>query len=220
MDIAVLFSGGKDSTYACYMARKLGYNVKCLITLISKNPESFMFHTPAIELAKNQAELMDIPLILWETRGKKEHELKDLKNAIKKAVEKCSIEGIVTGAIESVYQASRIQKICNELNIECFNPLWQNDQIELLEELIKNKFEIILSGVFAYPLGKEFIGRKIDKQFIEDMKVLKQKYNINPGGEGGEMESMVIKCPLFKKRLSFKIIDVVGKGNSWRGIFQ
>ena len=204
MKLGLLFSGGKDSTYAGYLAVKNGYKISCLISIISKNSDSYMFHTPKIELTKKQAGLMNIPIIQKRTFGKKELELKDLKSAVKEAIKKYKIQGIITGAIESVYQASRIQKICDELKIECFNPLWQKDQIELLEELIKNKFEVIITKVAAYPLTNNFIGRKIDKNFIKEIKILNEKYKINPAGEGGEFETLVLNCPMFKERLKLK----------------
>ncbi|MEM3074563.1 MAG: diphthine--ammonia ligase [Candidatus Pacearchaeota archaeon] len=201
MKLALLFSGGKDSTYAGYIALKLGYKISCLISIISENPDSYMFHTPKIGLTKKQAKLMDIPIISKKTKGEKEIELKDLEYAIKRAIKYYNIEGVITGAIESTYQASRIQEICDKLNIECFNPLWQKDQIQLLKELLKNKFEIIITKVAAEGLSKEYIGRKLDKKLIEELKYLQEKYKINPAGEGGEFETIVVNCPIFKSKM-------------------
>lgn len=216
MKLALLFSGGKDSTYAGYLAKKYKNNISCLITIISENPDSYMFHTPSISKTQQQSKSMGIPLITQETKGKKEVELKDLTKAIEKAKKQYKIEGIVTGAVESIYQASRIQKICDKLNIECFNPLWQKPQIELLEDLIKNKFEIIITGVAAYPLNEKYIGRKIDKKFIKDVEKLKDKHKISPSGEGGEFESFVINCPLFKKRLQIHSLEISGEKHSFK----
>ncbi len=216
MKCALLFSGGKDSTYAGYLAVKNKYEISCLISIFSENKESYMFHTPLIEQTKKQAEVMKIPLIIKKTRGEKEQELLDLERAIADAVKRYKIEAIITGAIGSVYQASRIHMICDRLKIECFNPLWQKDQIELLEELIKNKFEVIISGVFAYPLDEKWLGRKIDKKFIEEVSELQKKYKINPAGEGGEFETFVLNCPLFKKELKIINKKITGEKNSWR----
>src|SRR3989344_5680021 len=216
MKLGALFSGGKDSTLAILMAKNLGYDISCLITLESKNKESYMFHTPSIKQTQTQAKAMKIPLISQETKGEKESELKDLEKAIKRAKEEYSIDGIVTGAVESVYQASRIQKICDKLGLECFNPLWQKDEEEYLDELIKNKFKIIITGVFAYPLGKSWLGREIDSQFIKEVKELNKKYNIHIAGEGGEFETFVIDCPMFKTPLEIISSETSGGKNSWK----
>ena len=82
---------------------------------------------------------------------------------------------------------------------------------------MKNKFEIIITGVFAFPFDEKWLGRKIDKSFIEEMKKLNKKYKINPAGEGGEYESFVLYVPkLFKKKLKIKDKKIFGEKNSWR----
>ncbi len=217
MKLASLFSGGKDSVYSSYIVKKQGDEIVCLITLLSENKESYMFHTPSIKKTKDQAKAMNIPLLIHKTKGVKEEELKDLENAIKNAIKKYKIEGIVTGAIQSVYQASRIQKICDKLKIICINPLWQKDEIEYLNELLKNNFKVIIIGVFAYPLNQSWLGRLIDEKFIEEVKTLNKKYNIHPAGEGGEFETFVLNCPLFKSELKIKSYKDFKEGeNSWR----
>ena len=199
MKIGVLFSGGKDSSLALHYALKYG-DVRCLIGIVSKNTESYMFHTPNIKLVDRQAEAIRIPIIIERTKGEKEIELKDLERALKKAIKIYRIEGIATGAIESIYQASRIQRICSKLNIECFNPLWQKNQLEILDELIKLRFDVIITGVFAEGI-ENLIGKRIDGEFLEEIKKAHEKYKINPAGEGGEFESLVLDAPFFRKRM-------------------
>ncbi len=215
MKLAVLFSGGKDSTYVAYLGKKQGHELSCLISIFSKNSESFMFHTPNIKLVKEQSKIMNIPLITKTTKGIKELELKDLELAINKAKKKYKIQGIITGAIASNYQASRIQKICDKLNLKCINPLWNKDEINYLNELIKNKFKVIIIGVFAYPLEKSWLGRTINKQFINEMIELNKKYKIHVAGEGGELETFVLDCPLFQRPLKIKSKKISGENNSW-----
>ena len=204
MKLGILFSGGKDSMYAAWLAKKNGYQIGCLISIVSENLDSYMFHTPSIERVKEQAKVMGIPLVIVKTKGEKEKELKDLERAIGQAMKDYGIEGIVSGAVESIYQASRIQKICNKLKIECFNPLWQKNYLELLEDLIKNKFGVIITGVFAYPLGKEFLGKIIDKKMINKLIKLNEKYKISILGEGGELESFVVGGNIFKTSMKIK----------------
>jgi len=216
MKLGVLFSGGKDSCYATYLAKKQGHEISCLISIFSENPESYMFHTPSISQVKAQAKAMNLPLIIQKTKGKKEAELADLKRAIEQAIKKYKIQGVVTGAIASNYQASRIEAICKKLKISCINPLWGKDELEYLNELIENKFKVIITGVFAYPLTKDWLGKEINKEFIEKAIDLNNKHKIHIAGEGGEFETLVINCLLFKKPLEIKSKKISGEGNAWR----
>jgi len=216
MKLGVLFSGGKDSTYALYKAMQKN-DVVCLITIISENKESYMFHTPNIEITKFQAEAVGLPLIKKKTKGEKEKELKELKDAIIEAKKKYRIEGVVTGAIESVYQSERIGKICKQLELVCINPLWKKDQEELLRELVKNNFTVIISGFFAYPMDRKWLGRKINNEIIDELIKLKDKYSISPSGEGGEIETTVLDAPFFKKRIEIVKSEIKTDENS--GVF-
>jgi len=216
MKLGVLFSGGKDSTYAAWLAKKQGNELACLISIFSENPESYMFHTPNIDKVKKQAEVMEIPLIIQKTKGVKEAELEDLENALKKAKQRYKIRGIVSGALASNYQIERISKICKKLKIKSLTPLWDRDEIEYLNELIKNNFKIIIVGVFAYPLDEKWLGRKIEDRFVNEVKILKEKYKIHPAGEGGEFETFVLDCPLFKRSLKVIKTKISGEGNSWK----
>ena len=217
MRLGVLFSGGKDSTLALHKTAEKE-EVVCLITLVSENKESYMFHTPNIDLTALQAEALGLPLIKKVTEGKPEEELKDLEEAIAQAVKDFSLDGIVTGAVESVYQAGRIQQICNQLSVWCINPLWKRNQKAILEEVVALGFKIIISGVFAYPLDKRWLGRQIDQIMIVKLLGISEEYGLSPSGEGGEIETTVLDAPLFKKKLEILDSEVEAKGNS--GIFR
>jgi ABC transporter with metal-binding/Fe-S-binding domain ATP-binding protein len=212
MRLAVLFSGGKDSTYAAWLAKKEGYELSCLVSIESENKHSFMFHTPSISKVEKQAEAMGIPLIKVKTKGEKEKELGDLEEAIKKAVAEYGVEGVVTGAVESVYQASRVQKICNKLGIECFNPLWQKDPEEYWKEMLNLNFKIVIAGVAADGLGENLLGREINAKELNQLKKLSNIHKFHLGFEGGEAETFVLDCPLFKKSL-----EVVNAEKIWNG---
>lgn len=198
--LGVLFSGGKDSTLALMKAMEKE-NVVCLVSIISENPFSYMFHTPNINLVKMQADAIGLPIIIKKTKGEKEKEVKDLYYGLKKAKEIYKIEGVVSGAVASIYQAERIEKICDKLDLYCFHPLWLRDQEELLKEVIKKKFKVIISGIFAYPLNEKWLGREINKKTLKELLNLRKEYGINIAGEGGEFETFVLDCPIFKKRI-------------------
>ncbi len=210
MRLAALFSGGKDSTYSIYLAKKLGHEIKYLATIMSKNFESYMFHTPNIRLTKLQAEAMDIPLISKESLGEKEKEVNDLKNLLSEL----DIDGVVCGAIESNYQKTRVEKICKELNLKLLAPLWKMDQKKLLREMIKNNFEIIITSVSAQGFDESWLGRIIDENCIEDLIELKDNFRINIAGEGGEYETSVLNCPVFQKKIKITKTKIIWNSNS------
>jgi diphthine-ammonia ligase len=201
LNLGVLFSSGKDSCMASFIMAKQNYNLSCLITMKSKNPDSYMFQSAGVEMVEQQANLMSLPIILHETKGKKEEELKDLEEAIRKAKEKYKVDGIVSGAMFSNYQRDRIEKICDKLGLKMFCPLWHKPQIRHMEELVEHKFKVILTKVACDGLDESFLGREVDEDLINDLKQIK---GINIAGEGGEFESLVLWCPLFKEELNVK----------------
>jgi ABC transporter with metal-binding/Fe-S-binding domain ATP-binding protein len=200
MKAAVLFSGGKDSCLALWHAMGSA-DVECLITMLPENKASYMFHTPNVALAKKQAEAIGLPIITKGTRGEKEAELVDLREAIGEAIRAYGIEAVFTGAIASRYQASRIKWVCDGLGIDCVNPLWGRDPIGLLEEVLRVGLDAIVTGVFAMGL-EGLIGRRIDGRFLDDIKGLRDRYGINPAGEGGEFETFVLDAPFFERGLA------------------
>ena len=216
MNLGVLFSGGKDSCYACYEAMK-DHTVSCLISMVSSNEESYMFHTVNIGLTRMQAEAMELPAVVRYTEGKKEIELEDLTRAIETAKEQHELDGIVSGAIASTYQRSRIEKICTKLDLQSFTPLWKRDQITLLNEIISAGFKTLITGVFAYPFDESWLGRELDESALDDLERLYGKYGINPSGEGGEIETFVYDGSLFTKRIA--VLDASKRYAHYAGVY-
>jgi len=213
MRVGALFSGGKDSTLALIKASR-EHKIECLISMLSENPESYMFHVPNATLTKYQAEAMEIPIIQKFTKGEKEKELCDLKKAIEEAKEKFGIEGIVIGAIKSNYQYLRIKNICDELKLELISPLWQMDEEEELKEVLKEGIKAVIVSVSAYPLTKDFLGKEIDGSIVKKFIEFREKFGFNPSGEGGEYETFVIDAPIFKKRISIEDFEIIWEVNS------
>jgi diphthine-ammonia ligase len=201
MRVAVLATGGKDSALALYRVLKMGYEVKFLACMIPMREDSWMFHYPNIRLVDLFADAVGISLVKAETSGIKEKEVGDLKRLI----EGLDVDAIVSGAIASVYQKSRIEKMCEQLGLRCIAPLWQEDPLSILKEILALKFDVIVTGVCAYGFSKDWLGRKIDDATIEALKELNRRYGISLVGEGGEYETLVLDAPFFKKRI--KIIE-------------
>jgi len=199
MRVAVLFSGGKDSTYALYWALKEGFEVKYLVTMHSESEESYMYHVPNVHLTELQARAIGIPLVKGFTKGEKEREVEDLKRVL----EGLKIDGVVAGALASQYQKERVERVAEELGIKVFVPFWKADPEEYMRTLILEGFDVVIVGVSAYGLDDRWLGRRIDEKALEELKVLNEKYGVHIAGEGGEFETFVRDAPFFKARVVF-----------------
>ncbi|MBI2547676.1 MAG: diphthine--ammonia ligase [Candidatus Aenigmarchaeota archaeon] len=209
MKLASLFSGGKDSTYSLFQAVKDGHEIKYLITFRPKRKDSYMFHHPCIELTTLQAESMGIKQIIVDTAGEKEKELDDIEKILTEI--KGDIDGIVSGALASNYQKTRIDNICRKLGLESLAPLWKIDTEKYWEDLLSNNFTVMITSFASEGLNDKWLGRIVDAKAVAELKGIRDKSGLHLGFEGGEAESLVLDCPLFKKQLvveSFeKVID-------------
>ncbi len=214
MKVCILYSGAKDSNYALHHVKKEGHEICCLTTFYSENLESYMFHTPNIKWAEMQSEALNIPIEIFQTQGEKELELKDLKNALIKLKKKYDIKGVVSGAIESKYQKERINKICNLLGLKSINPIWKVEPEKYIKTLVNKKFKVKIVGVFAEGLNKDWLGKDLNENTIEDLKNLNKKYKVHLAGEGGEYETFVYDSPDFKKRINIMESEKIWDGDS------
>ncbi|MEM4736295.1 MAG: diphthine--ammonia ligase [Nitrososphaeria archaeon] len=217
MRVAVIFSGGKDSCLALQKAMS-SYEIACLVTVFSENRESYMFHVPNIWLVSLQAEALNLPLVKWFSKGVKEDEVLDLKTTLSFCRREYGIDGVVSGAIRSSYQLDRIKKVCGELELSSINPLWLRDEVEILNEVLENNYYVIISGVFAYPLGRDLLGKRLDRALVDVLKGFRKRYGLNPAGEGGEIETTVLDAPFFSKRI--EVIDFRIEYKNYSGVFE
>jgi ABC transporter with metal-binding/Fe-S-binding domain ATP-binding protein len=218
MRVGVLCSGGKDSLYAAFRARETGNDLACLISIESANPDSYLFHTPNIRLVGLQAQAAGLPHVRVRSQGEEEVEVLDLECAILAAKSEHGIEGIVTGAIRSVYQATRVQKVCSRHDLWCFNPLWLADEESYLERLLSSGFSVLITGVYAEPFGEAWLGRRLDESAVEDLKRIAIRYRTTLTGEGGEFETFVTDCPLFMKRID--VLNADSRYGNFRGTYS
>jgi len=210
MRVAVLATGGKDSALALYKVLNEDHEVKYLVSMIPLREDSWMFHYPNIRLVDLFAEAAEIQLVKAETLAVKEREVEDLKRLI----EGIDVDAIVSGAIASNYQKSRIEKICEQLRLKCIAPLWHENPLNILKEILDLKFEVIITGVYAYGFSEEWLGRKIDEASVKALIELNKQYGVSLVGEGGEYETLVLDAPFFKKRIKIVEAEKIWKNQS------
>jgi ABC transporter with metal-binding/Fe-S-binding domain ATP-binding protein len=173
-----------------------------------------MFHFPNLKWTPLQADAIGVPQLTQETPGVKEEELDDLVAAIRRAKEAYGLEGVCTGALASVYQKSRVERVCKDLDLECISPLWGADTEQYLRQLVKDGFAVMVVSVSALGLDRRWLGRVLDDAAIDELVVLSRKFRFNPGLEGGEGETFVLDCPLFRAMIEVERAETRWKGDS------
>lgn len=208
-----LFSGGKDSSWACYRARESGYPVESLLTV--HPPEgSFLFHVPATELAGLAADSIGLPLVEVEpavaveesadSAEQGDRELEPLEAALREYRDgHDGLGGVTAGAVASEYQAGRLAAMCDRLGCELFAPLWAVDPLAGGREMVEAGFDIRVISVAADGLDASWLGRRLDHAALDELAGLNEARGIHVLGEGGEYETLVVDGPHMDRRIEY-----------------
>ena len=194
MKAIALFSGGKDSTLALFLALQKGLEASLLSIIAEK--DSMMYHYPNISLTKAQAKAMDLPHFFCN-EGKEKERIKELRDSY-------GAEALVCGAVKSDYQRVRLERLCQELGMKFYAPLWNLGADMIYNALFDSGFRFIITGVSADGFDENWLGREITRDNIDGLFRLCERYGINPVFEGGEAETFVFNGPLFKNALRIK----------------
>lgn len=201
-------SGGKDCCLALYRAKAAGLDVCYLANMVTADGKRSCSHGISAAVIKRQAEALGIPIAQRRTTGETyEAEFVKLLEEFKRD----GIRGGVFGDIDFEPHREWIEKVGAEAGIAPTLPLWQEDQAKLMEEFLDAGFTAVVVAVRADLLGKEALGRIVDRQFLADIAGLNK--NITPCGEAGEFHTLVLDGPLFQKRLEITESEKVSRGD-------
>jgi diphthine-ammonia ligase len=194
MKVVALWSGGKDSSLACYKAMKDAHDVALIVTFIWERPS--LAHS--LSLIKLQSEACRKPL--FEAKVKEPY-FDAYRETISELSKEYGIEAVVTGDISYVdsFHGNWIDDVCNGTGVEVIKPLWGLNRSRILEELITNGFKIIFTCAKQPWFTEEWLGRTLDRQCVKDLRELNEKYGVDMCGEMGEYHTMTLDAPMFSK---------------------
>lgn len=190
-----------------YKMRQEGIEVKYLLNILTEDGKHSRSHGLSADLLKKQAECIDIPLIQAGSSWQ------DYEKEFKKAVSELDgIEAGIFGDIDLQEHRDWVEKVCKNLGIVPILPLWKEKRERLLNQFIKAGFKAVIVAAKADLLGQEWLGRRIDKKFIRDIKALG---GIDLCGEKGEYHTFVYDGPIFKKPIDIINMGEEFKDNCW-----
>lgn len=183
---AALFSG-KDSLYSIYLAEKLGIPIDYLITFITtfNRPSG---HLENINALKKIAEKMNKQLFII-----------DLKNGIDgfiNLLNRMNIDILVSGDVFIEDHVKWLENICKKLNISIIEPIFHRPSLDILKEMMEEKFKAMIICIDNNILSEEWLGFILSKDTLNYF--LSKNRNIDPLGENGEYHTLVLECPLYK----------------------
>ena len=235
MRIAVLASGGKDSSYAAWWASLQGWEIVTLVTMVVQSSDSMMFQTQNTAVAGLQAASMGVPWLPVTTNGEEGLEIIDLERALSGPysvgdsfqaiwpesftrpdcleLHDCllDIDGLVVGALRSDYQKTNIEIMCERLGISSFCPLWHHEPENHMRSLLEHGFVVRFTSVSCEGLDEGWLGATLTEQTLSELEVLASEFRFNLDGEGGEFETIVTHGPHLKR-----VIHCEGD-SSWEG---
>lgn len=201
MKVAVLYSGGKDSTFCIYEALKRGWDVVVLIAVKPKNTEAYLWHYSTVEWTVLSSEAMGIPLIMLKcNKIGPEEEAKELE----KVFGRIEVDALLLGGVGlQKTQIRSVRKVAKKFGIKVMVPHQRYTSERLLEEEVKSEFDMRITQVASDGLGPEWLGKKIDVETLGQLKELSKKFGFNCLGEGGYYDTFVVDGPIFKKKIEF-----------------
>ncbi|MBI2542705.1 MAG: diphthine--ammonia ligase [Candidatus Aenigmarchaeota archaeon] len=208
MKVAVMFSGGKDSTMALNYALSQGWDVETLISVKPKSTESFLYQYSTVEWTRLTSEALGIPVIHVKSEkiGPKE-EADELEEVFKNL----KVDAILMGGVGlQETQIRELKRVAQKFGIDIIVPYENLTSEELFDKTINSGFDIMMTDVATDGLGPEWLGKKLDKETAGEFKKLSKKFGFDVLGEGGYYNTFVVNGPKFKKK-----IEVISSRKIW-----
>lgn len=208
--LAALYSGGKDSTHALWLALQRGWGVATLVTARPARADSHMFHTPNLDLTRLAGKAMGLPLHEIPVSGEPEREVGELEAGLRPLVASGAVDGLLAGAIASDYQWARLNEVGHRLGVPCHVPLWRVDPERVLRDEVATGLKFMMVAAQSEGLDANWLGHTFDGPLIERLVAQAREHRFNVAGEGGEYETLVTDGPLFEQRIrieSYRVLE-------------
>ena len=214
MDVAILYSGGKDSTFAIQHAKEKGWNIKYLISVKPTRKDCFLFHFAAVEHTKEFSKMLQIPHFYVSCSvADPVKEANIVKKVVEKNQKKMKVDAVIlggTGLQET--QLKSIQNALSPLKVEAFASHAGEEHDLVMEQMLNNGYEIMITQIASDGL-KDWLGKKITKENFPQLKKDSVKYGFHIGFEGGYADTLVTDCPLFSRKMVVDDVSLIFEDN-------
>jgi uncharacterized protein (TIGR00290 family) len=200
------WSSGKDSAWALYLLRQNpGIELLGLFTVMNEKYNRVSMHATRLDLLQAQAKAVGLPLQTIDLPDPCTDE--HYEAVMRHFVAETSDKGVQCMAFGDLFLDDIRKYRENQLEgtgIEPAFPLWGIPTKELAEQMLSAGLQAYISSVDLNKLPSSFAGRKWSKDLIEDFPE-----NCDPCGENGEIHTIAVGGPMFRKTVSVRVGEVV-----------
>ena len=206
----VSWSGGKDCCQAAYKAIQQGFQIACLLNMVTNDKRRSCSHGLPARWIRLQAKAMELPLVQQPTTSSNYEAIYSASLAKLKST---GVNYGIFGDIDFEPHREWITRVCSSVNVMPVLPLWQEHQEDIARAFIDQGFEAVVVATRADLMGAEWLGKKFDAAFLKELSVYDDE--ISPCGEAGEFHTLVVDGPLFKKRIEIRRAEKEKRNNHW-----
>jgi len=206
----ISWSGGKDCCQAAYRAVQQGFQIACLLNMVTSDQRRSCSHGLPARWIRLQAEALGLPLLQQPSTSA------NYEAIFSSTLQRLKSQGVkygVFGDIDFGPHRDWITRVCAGAGVMPLLPLWEEHQEDVARSFIDLGFEAVVVAVQADLLDEKWLGRKYDAAFLKELSAYDDE--ISPCGEAGEFHTLVVDGPLFKKRLEIRRAEKEKRNNHW-----
>ncbi len=206
MDVAILFSGGKDSIAAYEYAKEKNWNVKYLLSVKPNRRDCYLFHYATVEMTKEISKILNekhIYITCDVADAEREAKL------VEEVIVENKVDAVILGGVGlQETQLRTLQETLLPHGVEVFAAHAGQDHGELMKDLIQRGYEIVISQIASDGL-KDWLGATLTLGSFYKLKEASKKFGFHLGFEGGYADTLVVDGPIFNKRLELTDVSKV-----------
>lgn len=197
--IALSWSGGKDSCMALHKLNSENMKVVCLMTTVPQETSKTFAHNEDVKKIKAQADSLGIPIefihCTYDTYTD------DFLKELNRLKIEYKLDAVAFGDMYLDGHKEWGQSLADAAELEAFYPLWSNksEMLHALKRFVDTGYKAVVIKVREDLLPPNWVGRPLNDHFIKDIS----EKEVCPMGESGEYHTFVYDGPLFKKAISF-----------------
>lgn len=200
------WSSGKDSAWALHVLRQNpDYDVSGLFCTVNKAFNRVAMHAVRIELLRQQAESVGLPLHLIEIPYPCSHDAyAQVMTAFVASAKAMAVECFAFGDLflEDVRRYREDNMIAT--GITPVFPLWGMPTAQLSQQMVNSGLRAVITSVDPRLLSCDYAGREFNASLLRDLPA-----GVDPCGENGEFHSFAFDGPMFQWPIETTLGEIV-----------